>query len=77
VSAAEPLPGRTDTEPLSPVAMETYQEREAQHLPPTVRDPRALAAVARLVNEPPNDCPPAREVRRGPSPEVPDAQEAS
>jgi hypothetical protein len=51
---AEPLAGRTDQDgaPLSAVAAETIAEREAQGLEPTITDPRALAQVARLVNDP-------------------------
>ena len=42
---ADPLP------PEDPIAAETYAERMAQGLPPKITDPRALAQVARLVNE--------------------------
>lgn len=64
--AAEPLAGDQDGARLSAVALETARERKAQGLPPKITDERALAQVARLVNEPSR--PPAREVRREPDP---------
>jgi hypothetical protein len=50
---AEALPADQDGAPLSAVAAETYAEREAQGLEPTIRDPRALLQIARLVNDAP------------------------
>jgi hypothetical protein len=44
---AEPLP------PEDAIAAETAAEREAQGLPPKITDPRALAQVARLVEDGP------------------------
>jgi hypothetical protein len=42
----------TDQAPPSTVDAEVAAEREAQGLPPKITDARALAQVARLVNEP-------------------------
>jgi hypothetical protein len=43
---AEPLP------PEDAIAAEVAAERAAQGMPPKITDPRILAQVARLVNEP-------------------------
>jgi len=46
-------PVATDQVPLSTVDAEVAAEREAQGLPPKITDPRALAAVAQLMQDPP------------------------
>lgn len=78
MSAAEPLAGRTDQDgaPLSAVAMETAAERERQGLEPKVTSERALAAIARLVNQSPSS-PARRTADADPSAEHQHAKEAS